>query len=69
MKMHNDDIKQRKRFVCNKCKVPRIYRIRAFRSYTNTTEALEALVIALNIDRLKFFSLTLNDPIVLKTNT
>ena len=49
--------------------MPRIYRIRAFRSYTNTTEALEALVTALNIDRLKFFSLTLNDPIVLKTNT
>ena len=49
--------------------MPRIYRIREFRSYTNTTEALEALVPALDIDRLKLFSLTLNDPIVFKTNT
>ena len=44
----------------------RICRILAFRLNRNTTEAL---VLALDIDRLNLFNFTLNDPIVFRANT
>ena len=57
---------KKRKILCNKRKMYRIYRILAFRLNRNTTEAL---VLALDIDTLNLFNFTLNDPIVFRANT
>ena len=57
---------KKRKFLCNKRKMYRIYRRLAFRLNRNTTEAL---VLALDIDTLNLFNFTLNDPIVFRANT